>query len=435
MERPCSRSAFERAKSVIPGGVNSPVRAFGAVGGYPVFFAGGSGPWCIDIDGNRYLDFVGSWGPLILGHAHPEVTQKVRSAALRGSSFGAPTELETELAEAIAAMVPSIKMVRLVNSGTEATMSALRLARGVTGRDKILKFEGCYHGHSDSFLIAAGSGATTLGQPTSPGVTRGTAADTLLARYNDRDSVAAIFEKVGRSIAAVIVEPVAGNMGVVAPAQGFLQDLRDITYRYGTLLIFDEVITGFRLSKGGAQELFDCKPDITTLGKTIGGGLPIGAYGGSLEIMKHVSPSGNVYQAGTLSGNPLAVTAGLTTLNIIRSDPAFYDNLERLSARLALGIEKNCRETGIPAVLNRAGSMMTLFFTNQERVTDYSSALQSDTAAYARYFHASLECGVYVAPSQFEALFVSAAHTEKDIDRAIEANRAALETMHDRPLC
>jgi glutamate-1-semialdehyde 2,1-aminomutase len=424
-----SRSAFARAKPSIPGGVNSPVRAFGGVGGDPVFFASGAGAHVTDIDGNRYLDFVGSWGPLILGHAHPEVVEAVCAAAKLGTSFGAPTERETELAELIISMVPSVEMVRLVNSGTEATMSAIRLARGVTGRDKIVKFAGCYHGHADSFLIAAGSGATTLGVPDSPGITAGTASDTLIAAYNDTASVAALFERHGKSIAAVIVEPVAGNMGVVPPAQDFLKSLRDITKRYGTLLIFDEVITGFRLSPGGAQHLYNCMPDITTLGKTIGGGLPVGAYGGSRDIMNNVAPAGRVYQAGTLSGNPCAVAAGLATLNIIRRDPAFYDKLDHLSERLAAGIVKNCCEAGVPAIVNRAGSMMTLFFTGQKKVFDYTSALASDRKAYARYFHAAIERGVYVAPSQFEAMFVSAAHSAGDIDIALAVNKQAMEKL------
>jgi glutamate-1-semialdehyde 2,1-aminomutase len=421
-----SRSAFARAEAAIPGGVNSPVRAFGGVGGDPVFFASGAGAHVTDIDGNRYLDFVGSWGPLILGHAHPEVVEAVCAAAKLSTSFGAPTERETELAELIISMVPSVEMVRLVNSGTEAAMSAIRLARGATGREKIVKFEGCYHGHADSFLIAAGSGATTLGIPDSLGVTAGTASDTLVAPFNDIASVAALFEQHGKTIAAVIVEPVAGNMGVVPPEPGFLQGLRDITKRNGALLIFDEVITGFRLSPSGAQQLYNCMPDITTLGKTIGGGLPVGAYGGSRDIMSNVAPAGKVYQAGTLSGNPCAVAAGLATLKVIQRDPAFHGKLDLLSERLAAGITKNCRETGISAMVNRVGSMMTLFFTGRKRVFDYKSALASDRSAYARYFHATIESGVYIAPSQFEAMFVSSAHTVGDIDIALAANKKAL---------
>lgn len=432
MEQSRSKHAFSRAAAVIPGGVNSPVRAFGAVGGDPVFFSSGTGAYITDIDGNRYCDFVGSWGPLILGHAHPEVIGAVCEAAAKGTSFGAPTELETALAEEIVSMVPSVEMVRLVNSGTEATMSAVRLARGVTGRDLIVKFEGCYHGHGDGFLIAAGSGATTLGVPNSPGVTKSAARDTLLAPYNDLDAVAALFDRHPGAIAAVIVEPVAGNMGVVPPAPGFLQGLRTLTKKHGALLIFDEVITGFRLAKGGAQELYKCTPDITTLGKTIGGGLPVGAYGGPRDYMRHIAPAGPVYQAGTLSGNPLAVTAGLTTLHIIKRDPAFHEKLDRLAARLANGFEKNIRETGTPAIVNRVGSMMTIFFTSQKRITDYASALRCDRDAYSRYFHASLDAGIYLAPSQFEAMFLSAAHTETDIDFAIAANRAALERANDR---
>jgi glutamate-1-semialdehyde 2,1-aminomutase len=426
LQRQRSDSAFAVAQRCIPGGVNSPVRAFGGVGGTPVFFASGKGAFLTDLDGNRYLDFVGSWGPLIAGHAPPEVVEAVVAAARRGTTFGAPTEAETELAQEIVALVPSVKMVRLVNSGTEATMSAVRLARAVTGRNAIIKFAGCYHGHGDSFLIAAGSGATTLGAPDSPGVTRGTAADTLLAQYNNIQSVDNLFAERGPSIAAVIVEPVAGNMGVVPPAPGFLPALRAITRKHGSLLIFDEVITGFRLSAGGAQQLYNCTPDITTLGKTIGGGLPVGAYGASQEIMRHVAPAGAVYQAGTLSGNPLAVAAGLATLRIIRRDPGFYERLDRLAARLAAGLEKNCRDAGIKAVVNRVGSMLTLFFSNGSPVFDYNSALACDRQTYARYFHASLDRGIYLAPSQFEALFVSSAHTDEDIDIALAKSKQAL---------
>lgn len=429
MQRSRSVKAFAAAQRHIPGGVNSPVRSFGGVGGTPVFFASGKGAYLTDVDANRYLDFVGSWGPLILGHAHPEVVDAVCEAAHSGTSFGAPTERETELAELISDMVPSVEMIRLVNSGTEATMSALRLARAVTGRSAIVKFAGCYHGHGDSFLVAAGSGATTLGVPDSPGVTKGTASDTLVAQYNNLESVSELFAEHGSSIAAVIVEPVAGNMGVVPPSPGFLPGLRELTRRHGSLLIFDEVITGFRLSPGGAQHVYNCTPDITTLGKTIGGGLPVGAYGASKEIMNHVAPVGNVYQAGTLSGNPIAVAAGLATLRFIRGEPQFYQKLARLATRLAAGMEKSCREVGVKAVVNRVGSMFTLFFSNGNPVFDCESALACDRKTYARYFHALLDSGVYCAPSQFEALFISYAHTEEDVDLAIAKSKKALEQL------
>lgn len=422
-----SEKAFTRAQKIIPGGVNSPVRAFGGVGGNPVFFASGKGAYVTDIDGNQYLDFVGSWGPLILGHAFPAIVDAVQKAAALGTSFGAPTEQESELAEMIVSMVPSVEQVRLVNSGTEATMSAVRLARGFTGRDLIIKFEGCYHGHGDSFLIAAGSGALTLGVPNSPGVTPGTAADTLLATYNDLGSVESILQKHSGKVAALIVEPVAGNMGVVPPGDGFLKGLRDLTQKHGVVLIFDEVITGFRLGRGGAQEKYGVMPDMTTMGKTIGGGLPVGAYGGRKDIMSHISPTGPVYQAGTLSGNPLATAAGLATLKAIQSDKDFYAKLEQKAQRLADGLLTGCEKAGVSAVCNQVGSMMTLFFTKEEAVADYATAKKCDTARHARYFHAALDGGVYLAPSQFEAAFVSAAHTDEDIDLAITKHGEALE--------
>ncbi len=422
-----SRAAFLEATQVITGGVNSPVRAFGAVGGTPLFIASGQGSSVTDIDGNRYLDYVGSWGPLILGHAHPEVVEALRDAAQRGTSFGAPTLLETRLARTVTELVPSVELIRFVNSGTEATMSAVRLARGHTGRACIVKFEGCYHGHGDSFLIAAGSGAATLGIPDSLGVTAAIAADTLIARYNDLDSVHLLFEKHGERVAAIIVEPVAGNMGVVVPSQGFLQGLRRIATKYASLLIFDEVMTGFRVAPGGAQELYGIEPDLSTFGKILGGGLPVGAYGGKRHIMEQVAPLGGVYQAGTLSGNPLAMAAGLATLNCIRRDPGFYPELERKSARLADGLLENCRKAGVGAVVNRVGSMLTLFFTEEKSVTDWKTAKRSNTAAYGRYFHESLQNGIYLAPSQFEAQFVSAAHSDDDIEMAILASAAALK--------
>lgn len=421
-----SKVALERAGNRIPGGVNSPVRAFKSVGGTPPFIASGKGAYVKDIDGNSYLDFVGSWGPLILGHAHPAVVDAVCKAAEKGTSFGAPTEAEIELAERICRMVPSVDMVRLVNSGTEATMSAVRLARGFTKRDLIVKFTGCYHGHGDSFLIAAGSGATTLGVPNSPGVTEGTARDTLLARYNDLDSVRQLFERHQGAIAAVIVEPVGGNMGVVPPVDGFLQGLRDITKDNGALLIFDEVMTGFRVARGGAQELYGIQPDLSTFGKVIGGGLPVGAYGGTREVMETVAPTGPVYQAGTLSGNPLATAAGLATLETIEADGEFYAKLESTSAKLARGALAACAKAGVPATLNRVGSMMTLFFTEADKVIDYDSATTCNTERYGRFFQGCLRAGVYLAPSQFEAAFVCAAHTDSDIEAALQAEETAL---------
>jgi glutamate-1-semialdehyde 2,1-aminomutase len=418
--------AFAEAKKIIAGGVNSPVRAFKSVGGSPVFLASGKGAFVRDIDGNTYCDFVGSWGPLILGHAHPDVVDAIKKTAECGTSFGAPTLLETEMARLIADLVPSVELVRMVNSGTEATMSAVRAARGFTKRDYLVKFEGCYHGHGDSFLIAAGSGVATLGIPDSPGVTVGTAKDTLIARYNDLASAKSLFEQHGERIAAVIVEPVAGNMGVVPPEPGFLEGLRDMTTEYGSVLIFDEVMTGFRVAPGGAQQLYKVKPDLSTFGKIIGGGLPVGAYGGKREIMEQMAPMGNIYQAGTLSGNPLAMAAGVATLTCIRNNVDFYATLERRSMRLAQGLIENCRKAGIGAVINRVGSMMTLFFTKQKSVTSWSDAKTCDTAVYAKYFHESLKSGTYIAPSQFEALFVSAAHSDDDIDKALSASYSAL---------
>uniref|UniRef100_UPI003216D7AB glutamate-1-semialdehyde 2,1-aminomutase n=1 Tax=uncultured Draconibacterium sp. TaxID=1573823 RepID=UPI003216D7AB len=424
-----SIEAFQQAQKSIPGGVNSPVRAFKSVNLNPVFIDKAKGTTVFDIDGNKYIDFVASWGPLIFGHAHEEIVAAINEAAQKGTSYGAPTTCETEMAELIVQMVPSIEKVRMVNSGTEATMSAIRLARGYTGREKILKFVGNYHGHGDSFLIKAGSGAITLGLPDSPGVTAGNAKDTLLAHYNDLHSVEKIFKEEGINIAAIIVEPVAGNMGVVPPEKGFLEGLREIATQNSTLLIFDEVITGFRLAKGGAQEYFDVMPDLTTLGKIIGGGLPVGAYGGKKEIMDQLAPGGPVYQAGTLSGNPLAMAAGSTMLKMILKTPDFYSELERKAKKLEEGILNNLKSTGINGVINRVGSMMTLFFTNEERVTSFDEAMKSDTSRYADYFKLSLESGIYIAPSQFECLFVSYAHTDEDIDNIISANLNALKQL------
>jgi glutamate-1-semialdehyde 2,1-aminomutase len=410
-----SEQLFQRARRVIPGGVNSPVRAFRSVGRNPVFIARGEASHVFDADGNEYIDYVGSWGPLLLGHRHPSVIQALEEALEIGTSFGAPTEREVELAEEIRDAVPSIEMVRLVNSGTEATMSAIRLARGFTGRDLTVKFEGCYHGHVDSLLVKAGSGMATLGIADTQGVPRSFCDTTIALPFNSLDAVEQAFQAHGAQIASVIVEPVVGNMGCVPPAPGFLQALRDITARYGALLIFDEVMTGFRLARGGAQELYGIRPDLTTLGKVIGGGLPIGAYGGRADIMSRIAPSGPVYQAGTLSGNPLAVSAGLAMLRHIKAHPEIYAQLESRAARLT-----GSAPAGV--TVNRVGSMFTFFFTDQA-VTDYESAKRCDTARFGRFFRLMLERGIYLAPSQFEAAFLSAAHSDEDIDRTVEAAR------------
>ncbi len=422
-----SIKAFARAKKVIPGGVNSPVRAFKSVGRDPVFIKQGRGAHMWDIDGNEYVDYVGSWGPLIVGHTHPEVIEAVKKAAEAGTSYGAPTEIETELAEEVIKAFPSMDMVRMVNSGTEATMSVIRLARGATGRPKIVKFEGCYHGHSDSLLIKAGSGALTFGVPTSPGVTAQTATATISAQYNDLEGLKEIFRQDGEGIAAVIVEPVAGNMGVVLPQPGFLAGLRELTREYGALLIFDEVMTGFRVSYGGAQGYYGVDPDLTCLGKVIGGGLPVGAYGGKRQYMEQISPSGPIYQAGTLSGNPLAMAAGLTTLKLLQR-PGTYESLTEKTRTLATGLMKIAEEKGMALSVNGVGAMFSAFFTSAE-VKDYASALTSDTELFARYFQGMLEKGVYLAPSQFEAVFLSTAHTDQDIQFTLEQARAVLKTI------
>lgn len=424
MTRTLSKSAFARAKQLIPGGVNSPARAFGGVGGEPVFFARGEGAYLYDLDGNRYIDYIGSWGPMILGHAHPRVTAALHEAVDRGTSFGAPTEAESELAELIIQAVPSVEKVRLVNSGTEATMSALRLARGYTGREVVVKFAGNYHGHVDSLLVAAGSSAATLGVPNSPGVTAGTTKDTLVLRYNDPQGLADACRQHGSRIAGVIFEPIVGNMGTVLPSPEFLRALREETQRAGALLICDEVMTGFRVAYGGAQTLLDIRPDITTLGKIVGGGLPVGAYGGRAEIMDHILPAGPVFQAGTLSGNPLATAAGIATLTQLRDDPP-YDTLERLGAELESGLAAAARSAGVEHSINRVHSMLTLFF-NGHRVIDWDSASKSDTKRYGRYFWGLIERGVYMPCSQYEALFISAAHTEQDIAATVEAAAATL---------
>ena len=408
-----SQKLFDRALLSIPGGVNSPVRAFRSVGGSPVFIARGEGSHIFDVDGNEYIDYVGSWGPLLIGHRHPEILDALNEAMTRGTSFGAPTEQEIDLAETIRSLVPSCEMVRLVNSGTEATMSALRVARGFTNRDITIKFEGCYHGHVDSLLVKAGSGVATLGLPDSPGVPKGFSDTTITLPFNNVDAVEQAFKLRGNEIAAVIVEPVAGNMGCVAPAAGYLQALREITRRYDALLILDEVMTGFRVSPGGAQHLYGVVPDLTTLGKVIGGGLPIAAYGGRREIMAYVAPSGPIYQAGTLSGNPMAVAAGLAMLRHIIAHPEIYERMNRTTGRLAACAPENI-------TVNRVGSMMTWFFTDQP-VTDFASAKTSNTVQFGKFFHAMLERGVYLPPAQYEAMFNSAVHTDADIERTIEA--------------
>jgi glutamate-1-semialdehyde 2,1-aminomutase len=414
-----SESAFRAAREVLPGGVSSPVRAFGAVGGTPRFIARGDGALMTDVDDNTYIDYVGSWGPLILGHADERVVAAVSKAAARGCSFGAPTESEVRLAEMVIARVASVEMVRFVNSGTEATMSAVRLARGFTGRDGIVKFEGCYHGHVDALLVKAGSGALTFGTPSSPGVPAGTTRDTFLLPYNDVDAVKRLFADRGDRIAAVLVEPVAGNIGCVPPKDGFLSGLQEVCNQHGALLIFDEVMTGFRVAPGGAQELYGIRPDLTCMGKVLGGGLPMAAYGGRRDVMEKISPVGPVYQAGTLSGNPLAMAAGIATLEAL-AEEGVYATLEARSARLAAGLADAARQAGVPAYHTRVASMLCTFFT-QGPVTDLASASASDTRAYARFFHAMLDRGVYLAPSQFECMFVSTAHTDELIDWTVEA--------------
>jgi glutamate-1-semialdehyde 2,1-aminomutase len=424
-----SSSLFQRAVTVLPGGVNSPVRAFGAVGGTPRFIAHASGARVTDIDGNSYIDYVGSWGPMIHGHAPAGLTRALTRQVRLGTSFGAPSPLEVELGQLVRTLVPSIERVRFVSSGTEATMSAARVARGATGREKIIKFAGCYHGHADGFLVAAGSGALTFGTPTSPGVPAGAVAATLLADFNDLESVERLVRANPKQIAALIVEPVAGNMGVVLPERGFLQELRELCDRHGMVLIFDEVMTGFRLAPGGAQEVFGVKPDLTCLGKIVGGGLPVAAYGGRGDIMDLVSPAGPVYQAGTLSGNPLAMVAGLWSLS--RLSRALYRKLSAMGAALAGGLADAARDAGVPLQVNALGSMVTPFFAS-ERVRDYRSATTSDTPMFGVFFNAMLERGIYLPPSQYEAWFISGAHGRRDIVKTIEAAREAMKIVARR---
>ncbi|MBI3652634.1 MAG: glutamate-1-semialdehyde 2,1-aminomutase [Acidobacteria bacterium] len=427
MDTPHSQALFERAQRVIPGGVNSPVRAFRAVGRQPLFIESARGATISDADGNSFIDYIGSWGPMILGHAYPAVIAAVREAATRGSSFGAPTELEIDMAEALCEAYPSIEKVRLVSSGTEATMSAIRLARGFTGRDKIVKFEGCYHGHSDSLLVKAGSGLATFSTPDSAGVPLDFTRNTIIAPFNDADELRRIFAAQGKEIAGVIIEPIAGNMGCVPPVEGYLQALRQITEAYGALLIFDEVMTGFRVAYGGAQALYGITPDITCLGKIIGGGLPAAAFGGSATVMNCVAPLGAVYQAGTLSGNPIAVTAGLTTLKLLQElNP--YEQLEHAGQRLENGLREAANEAGVVATINRVGSMLTAFFTTAT-VVDWNTAKTADTSLYGRFFRAMLDEGIYLAPSQFECAFISIAHSEELLDRTLAAARKAMRQI------
>ncbi len=422
-----SEKLFIEAQKTLVGGVNSPVRAFKSVGGSPVFMQAARGARLIDVDDNVYIDYVGSWGPMILGHAHPRVTENIINVAQNGTSFGTPAELEIRLAEMIVEIVPSVEKVRMVNSGTEATMSAIRLARGYTGRDKIVKFEGCYHGHADSFLIKAGSGAMTLGIPGNPGITEGTAKDTLTVQFNDLEAVEKLFEANKGEIAAIITEPVVGNSCVLVPEDGFLQGLRDLCDKHGALLIFDEVMTGFRVSPGGAQELYGITPDLTTMGKIIGGGLPVGAYGGKAEIMSRVSPEGDVYQAGTLSGNPIAMAAGLTTLAILVKGLPF-EHLESLSSQLENGIRDETEKAGIPFQINRVGSMLCFMFA-EEPVKDMISAAKCDTVKFGKYFHEMLNQKIYLPPSQFESWFLSMAHSEEDIENTVKAHAKALKKI------
>ncbi|AGA76447.1 glutamate-1-semialdehyde 2,1-aminomutase [Echinicola vietnamensis] len=423
-----SKTLFSNAQNFIPGGVNSPVRAFKAVGGDPLFIKKAEGAYLFDEDDNRYIELINSWGPMILGHNHPEINEAIVKAVENGTSFGAPTAKEIDIAELICKMVPSVEKVRMVNSGTEATMSAVRLARGYTGRDKFLKFEGNYHGHGDSFLIAAGSGAMTMGAPNSPGVTKGTAKDTLLAPYNDLNAVKEVLEANRDEVAAIILEPVPGNMGLVLPNEGFLQGLRKLCDEEGIVLIFDEVMTGFRLAQGGAQEVFGVTPDLTTMGKIIGGGMPVGAYGGKKEIMDFVSPVGPVYQAGTLSGNPIAMAAGFAMLDHLYQHPEVYQQLDQAGSKLVAGVKSSVEKLGLEYTMTHLGSMYSLFFT-KEKVVDFETAKTSDTVLFGKYFQAMLKRGVYLPPSQFESLFLSTALTDEHIDQIIDANEASLREI------
>ncbi|WP_296802455.1 glutamate-1-semialdehyde 2,1-aminomutase [Thiolapillus sp.] len=423
-----SHELFQKAQQHIPGGVNSPVRAFKGVGGDPVFIEKAAGSCIYNSEGRRYIDYVGSWGPMILGHAHPEVIEVVQATATRGLSFGAPTALEIRIADKVCELMPSIEMVRMVSSGTEATMSAIRLARGYTGRDKIMKFEGCYHGHSDSLLVKAGSGALTLGEPSSPGVPTCLAEQTITPDYNNLEQVQEAFSQIGEEVACIIVEPVAGNMNCIPPVPGFLEGLRQVCDQYGAVLIFDEVMTGFRVGLGGVQGLYGIRPDLTTLGKVIGGGMPVGAFGGRREIMEKIAPLGPVYQAGTLSGNPVAMAAGLKTLELI-SAPGFFEELGRKTETLITGLVQAGKEAGIPVTENHVGGMFGLFFSDADRVTDFAGSMACNQEQFKHFFHAMLDQGVYLAPSAFEAGFVSAAHSDGDLDTTLDAARKAFATL------
>ena len=423
-----SSELFTAAQKHIPGGVNSPVRAFNGVGGDPVFFKKAKGAYVYDEDGNQYIDYVGSWGPMIVGHAHPDVLKSVQDVMQNGLSFGAPTELETQMADKVCELVPSMDMVRMVSSGTEATMSALRLARGYTGRDKIVKFEGCYHGHSDSLLVKAGSGALTLGVPTSPGVPAALAEHTITLSYNNIEEVKQTFKKLGDQIACIIVEPVAGNMNCIPPVAGFLEGLREVCDEYGSVLILDEVMTGFRVSLGGAQGYYNIKPDLTTLGKVIGGGMPVGAFGGKREIMEHIAPLGPVYQAGTLSGNPVAMAAGLATLNII-SQAGFYETLTKQTTKLVDGLKERAEKTNIPLTTNQAGAMFGFFFTEEKKITTFEQVSACDAERFKKFYHGMLAEGVYLAPSAYETGFVSNAHSDEDIEKTLDAAEKVFLTL------
>ena len=423
-----SSQLFAAAQKHIPGGVNSPVRAFKGVGGDPVFIESAAGPYLYGADGRKYIDYVGSWGPMILGHAHHEVIEAVEAVVRRGLSFGAPTEIETQMADRVCELMPSIEMVRMVSSGTEATMSAIRLARGYTGRDKIVKFEGCYHGHSDSLLVKAGSGALTFGEPSSPGVPASLAEHTITLNYNDSEQVRETFSDIGEQIACIIVEPVAGNMNCIPPGPGFLETLREVCDASGAVLIFDEVMTGFRVGLGGVQALYGVTPDLTTLGKIIGGGMPVGAFGGKREIMEKISPLGPVYQAGTLSGNPVAMTAGLKTLELI-SAPGFFDELTHKTSHLVNGLREKAEAAGVPVAVNQVGGMFGLFFTDAEVVTNFAESTACNQEQFKKFFHAMLDRGVYMAPSAFEAGFVSIAHSETDIEQTVGYAREAFEEI------
>lgn len=423
-----SEQLFKEAQKYIPGGVNSPVRAFRAVGGTPVFFERAKGAYLFDVDGKKYIDYVLSWGPMILGHAHPEVIAAVGETIQSGLSFGAPTAIESKVAEEICKLIPSIELVRMVSSGTEATMSALRLARGYTGRDKIIKFEGCYHGHSDSLLVKAGSGALTFGVPSSPGVPAALAEQTITLTYNDPESVKAVFAEQGDQIACVIIEPVAGNMNCIPPEPGFLQTLREECTKHGAILIFDEVMTGFRVSMGGAQQRYNIVPDLTCLGKVVGGGMPVGAFGGKREIMEHISPLGPVYQAGTLSGNPVAMIAGLTTLKLIQAE-GFYESLEEKVTYLMSGLADSAKNRGIPLTTNQAGSMFGFFFSAEEKITNYQQVMACNDSQFKSFFHRMIDAGVYLAPASFEAAFMSAAHTQSDLDTTLQKADDILKTL------